>query len=121
MNNYIADQLAFQGLGDYRALAELGFKLTLMVQGPPDRKERFAKMFERRGIHEPFEVFPEPWNLSEHLGGDRFDVAYLADHCRAEARKARVQMIVSRDLVPYYAGVGRNLDQLDQMLRDTLK
>lgn len=120
LNNYEADQLAYMGLGDYRALAELGFDLTLMVQGPPDKAPKFQAMFDRRGVEHPFEVFPEPWNLSEHLGGGRFDVAYLADHCRGECRKAGVPMIVSRELEPYYSGVGSNLEHLDRLLRQTL-
>ncbi len=108
LNNYKTDQLAYQGLGDYGALQELGFQITLMVQGPPEKAPKFAKLFESRGVTDPFEVFPEPWNLSEHLGGDRFDISYLADHCRAEARKAGVPMIVSRLLYPGYEGVPRN-------------
>ena len=104
----------------HRALAELGFDLTLMVQGPPDKAPKFQAMFDRRGVEHPFEVFPEPWNLSEHLGGGRFDVAYLADHCRGECRKAGVPMIVSRELEPYYSGVGSNLEHLDRLLRQTL-
>jgi len=120
LNNYAADQVAFHGLGDYRALSELGFEITVMVQGPPDRRDRFAEMFARRGMHHPFEIFPEPWNLSEYIGGDRFDVAYLADHCRTEARKAGVKMIVSRELSPYFDGVADNLHRLDRMLREVV-
>ena len=119
LNNYAADQLAYQGLGDYRALAELGFDLTLMVQGPPDKEAKFQTLFSNRGVTHPFEVFPEPWNLSEHIGGDRFDVAYLADHCRAEARKAGVPMIVSRAMEPFYSGVDGNLLHIERMLRQT--
>lgn len=108
LNNYRADQLAQQGLGDFDALDEMGFRLTVMVQGPPEKKDKFARIFELHGVDVPFEVFPEPWNLSEHLGGDRFDIAYLADHCRGEARKAGVPMIVSRLLYPGYEGVAKN-------------
>ena len=117
LNNYKADQIAYQGLGDYGALAELGFAITLMVQGPPEKAPKFAALFESRGVTDPFEVFPEPWNLSEHLRGDRFDIAYLADHCRAEARKAGVPMIVSRLLFPGYEGVPRNVETIDASLR----
>ncbi len=117
LNNYEADQLAYQGLGDFAALAELGFDLTIMIQGPPDKREKFQRLFESRGITHPFEMFPEPWNLSEYIGGGRFDVAYMADHCRGECRKAGVPMIVSREFDPYYAGVQGNLDHLDRMLQ----
>lgn len=120
LNNYQADQLAYQGLGDYRALAEMGFDLTIMVQGPPDRSDRIAKLFERRGITHPFVMFPEPWTLSDHIDGGRFDIGYFADHCRTQARKAGVPMIVSRDLDPYYEGVLPNIEHMDRMLRTKL-
>jgi hypothetical protein len=75
-------------------------------------------MFERRGITHKFDMFTEPWTLSEHLGGGRFDVACLADHCRTEARKAGVPMIVSRGLEPWFDGVAHNLRHLERMLRE---
>lgn len=121
LNNYQADQLAYQGLGDFRAMAELGFDLTVMVQGPPDKRAKFEKLFANRGIDIPFEMFPEPWTLSEYIGDDRFDVAYMADHCRGECRKAGVPMIVSREFDPYFSGVLSNLGHLDRMLRQSLR
>jgi hypothetical protein len=55
--------------------------------------------------------------MSEHLEAGGFQVAYLADHCRGEARKAGVPMIASRDLEPYYGGVTGNLEHLERTLR----
>jgi nitrogenase molybdenum-iron protein alpha/beta subunit len=118
VNNYAADQVAYHGLGDFKAIEELGFKLTVMVQGPPDRKERMGETLRRRGIDLPFEMFPEPWTLSNYIGGGRYDVAYMADHCQTECRKAGLPMIVSRALDPFYAGVKSNLDYLERLLRD---
>lgn len=120
LNNYQADQLAYQGLGDVAALEELGFELTLMVQGPPEKAARMERVFKRYGLERPFQMFPEPWTLSEHIGGGRFDVAILADHCRAEARKAGVPMVVSRQLDTWYEGVPRNLTQLTTALTGVL-
>jgi nitrogenase molybdenum-iron protein alpha/beta subunit len=116
LNNYSADQLAYGGMGDLAALVELGFDMTLLVQGPPEKRDRFQAMFDRLGMNYPFKVFPEPWNMSEHLTAGGFQVAYLADHCRAEARKAGVPMIVSRDFEPFYSGVAGNLEHLERTL-----
>ena len=121
LNNYEPDQIAYQGLGDYDAFAELGFNLHLMVQGEGERADRFKQLYESRGITHPFEMFPEPWSLSEHLTGRGFDVAYLADHCKAEARKAGVPMIVSRGFEPFFGGVAANLDYLERNLRQVLR
>ena len=120
LNNYRTDQLAQQGLGDFAALSEFGFAITLMVQGPPEKEAKFAKLFQAHGVTNPFEVFPEPWNLSAHLGGGRFDIAYLADHCRGEARKAGVPMIVSRTLFPGFSGVDRNARAMRERLENLL-
>lgn len=121
LNNYRPDQLAQHGLGDYAALSELGFDITLMVQGPPEKRDKFARLFALRGITTPFEVFPEPWSLSKHLGGGRFDVAYMADHCRGEARKAGVPLMVSRMLCPGFAGVARNARVIRQQLEQEVR
>lgn len=117
LNNYEADQLAYSGLGDQAAMEELGFDLTIMVQGPPDKRDKFQRLFDARGITVPFEMFAEPWTLSERIGGGRFDAAYLADHCRGECRKAGVPHIVSREFEPFFAGVPNNLRILDRVLR----
>ncbi len=118
LNNYRADQLAYEGLGDAWALAEMGLDLTLMVQGPPEQeaRKRFAERLGQLGCELPFEVFPDPWNLSERLAAGAFDVAYLADHSREEAAKAGVPMIVSRGLAPYLDGIADNLALLDRLL-----
>ncbi|MBW1811309.1 MAG: hypothetical protein JRJ87_24185 [Deltaproteobacteria bacterium] len=122
LNNYRADQLAYQGLGDVAALAELGLDLTLLVQGPPEEEARrqCAATLESLGCDLPFEMFPDPWNLSERLAQGRYDVAYLADHGREEAAKASVPMIVSRGLVPLFHGIDLNLKRLDKLLQDSL-
>jgi nitrogenase molybdenum-iron protein alpha/beta subunit len=117
LNNYQADQLAYQGLGDHKALEEYGFDLTLLVQGPPDKREKFKQMFERRNIHLPFDMFLEPWVIGEVLQNGKYDAAYLADHCRPEAQKAGVPMITSRALEPYFAGVVTNANYVDHILQ----
>lgn len=118
LNNYRADQLAYEGLGDAAALAELDLDLTLLVQGPPEQqaRERFAARLAELGCELPFEVFPDPWDLSERLAAKGYDVAYLADHGREEAAKAGVPMIVSRGLKPYFAGIQENVQTLTQLI-----
>ena len=115
--NYETDQLAYWGMGDYEALREMGFNVKVMVQGPPEKREVFRKTFARYGYDMDFEIFKEPWSLSEHLDGGRYDVAYLADHCRAEAKKAGVPMIVIREFDPFYGGLPPTLDHLDHLLK----
>jgi hypothetical protein len=122
LNNYRPDQLAYGGLGDVVALAEMGFDLTLLVQGPPEERSRkeFKSLLASRGCELPFEVFPDPWSLSGRLQAGRYDVAYLADHSREEAAKAGVPMIVSRGLAPFFSGISRNLATMDRLLDERI-
>lgn len=117
LNNYQADQLAYQGLGDVEALVELGFDLTLLIQGPPEERPRFEEMLAALGVTLPIHVFPSPWNLAPLLIEGGYHVAYLADHSWEEAQKAGVPMIKSRGLAPLLAGVERNLNVLTELLR----
>ena len=67
---------------------------------------------------------PYEWNISkarELLKEAGFDVAYLADHSREEARKAGVPMIVSRGLEPFFEGIAGNLTTMERLLEDSLK
>jgi len=117
LNNYQADQLAYEGLGDVEALAELGFDLTLLIQGPPEARPRFEQMLSALGVKLPMQVFPSPWNLAPLLTEGDYQVAYLADHSWEEAQKAGVPMIKSRGLAPLLAGVEPNLAVLAELLR----
>lgn len=117
LNNYQVDQLAYEGLGDVEALSELGFHLTLLVQGPPEQRARFEEMLSDLGVDLPFYVFPNPWNLAPLLAEGDYQVALLADHSWEEAQKAGVPMIRSRALAPLLAGVEPNLNLLTELLR----
>ncbi|MFH2010403.1 MAG: nitrogenase component 1 [bacterium] len=117
LNNYRVDQLAYEGLGDVDALAELGFDVTLLVQGAPEERPRFEEMLEALGCRLPFHVFPSPWELAPLLAQGDYQVAYLADHSWEEAQKAGVPMIKSRELAPLLAGVEPNLAVLSALLQ----
>ncbi|HBL18474.1 MAG: hypothetical protein A2X36_10820 [Elusimicrobia bacterium GWA2_69_24] len=118
VNNYMADQLAYDGLGDLPLFLEAGFEVALFIQGPPEEKarEHFRRRLESLGCRLPFTVFPDPFDLPPLLKAGEFDVAYLAGHARGEARRAGVPLIPGRSLEPFYAGAVRNLDYLEQVL-----
>jgi nitrogenase molybdenum-iron protein alpha/beta subunit len=115
-NNYNADELAYQGTGDLTALEELGFDITLLVQGPPDKREKFGQLFERRGLHFKFDMFAEPWILGEVLRDGGFEIACLADFARSEAQRARIPMFPVRRLEACYDGIVDNTVLLTRLL-----
>ena len=99
------------------AFRELGFDITLLVQGPREAAKRFEGMLSALGCHLPMQMFPSPWNLAPLLVKGGFEVAYLADHAAEEARKAGVPMMQSRSLEPFFAGIAPNLERLGELLR----
>ena len=103
-------------------MSEMGFDLKLLVQGPPEDRfrTRFQETFDQLGCTLEFDIFPEPWGLSKRLKEGGFDAAYLADHCRLEAREAQVPMVVSRELKPFYEGVRANLIRMGKTLETIL-
>lgn len=121
LNTYRYDQLAFEGLGDVPALVEMGFDLTLLVQGPPeaDARAAFQAKLDERGFEGlPFEIFPGPYALADTLRRGRYEVCYAADSSREAARDAGVPMIAARGLAPFLEGVAGNLEQMRRMLTE---
>ncbi|MBI5210175.1 MAG: hypothetical protein HY927_09425 [Elusimicrobia bacterium] len=120
VNNYRADQIAYDGLGDLAFFVEAGFQTTLFIQGPPEptARRQFAKRLDQLGCRLPFHVFPDPIDLPPLLKAGRFDVAYLADHAKGEATKAGIPLVRSRSLEPFYDGAVRNLEYLEAVLKD---
>ncbi|HBL18471.1 MAG: hypothetical protein A2X36_10835 [Elusimicrobia bacterium GWA2_69_24] len=106
-----ASRLAFDGLGELAAFTELGWKPTLLIQGPPEKKARdyFASRLRRLGCRAPALVFAEPGELEHLLGGGRFDAAFMGDHARDYARAAGVPLIGASSLAPFFGGIARNL------------
>ncbi len=116
LNNYHADQIAFQGLADYQCLRDYGFDITFLVQGPVEKADTYGELLQKAGFDIAFEMFPEPWTISRYIDGGRYDIAYLADHCRAEATRANVPMIQSGSLAPWFRGTEQNLHRLERIL-----
>lgn len=118
VNNYEADQLAYDGMGDITFFVEAGFRPTVFIQGPPEERahRHFRERLDQLGCRLPFHIFPDPYDLPPLLKGGRFDVAYMAGHASGEARKAGVPLIRGRSLEPLFEGAVRNLDFLEAVL-----
>lgn len=116
VNNYEADQLAYDGLGDLPFFVEAGFDVRLFIQGPPEEEARtkVRARLESLGCSLPFELFPDPFVLPPLLKAGRFDLAYLAGHAQGEARRAGVPFVRARSLGPFLGGLRRSLDDLER-------
>ncbi len=110
MSTYGTRQLAHGGMAEARALQELGFAVTLVVQGAPESAKVFAATLAKLGADFPFRIFPGPWALAEHLVGH--DLCILSDSSRQEAQAAGVPMLASGALRPWWSGVADNIAML---------
>lgn len=119
LNNYSAQALAYDGLGELAALQELGFEVELLVQGPPE-PAALAAVGERlraRGCDLPYRAFPGPFALAQVLREGRFQACILADSSAEAARQAGLPMLPTGSLSPWLRGVPRSVELLRGALR----
>lgn len=110
-----AGRLGIEGLGELRALREMGLAVTLLIQGPPEGRGRFRKLLSDRGCGLPFEVFPAPSALRRVFASGRFDAAYMRDTARGYAEEAGVPLISDR-LRLFFGGLEANLETFERRL-----
>jgi hypothetical protein len=121
LNTYRADQLAYDGLGDFAFLKEAGFELTLFVQGPPEEADKFEASLRARGIQAPVVVFPGPWKLAEAMVDAGIQVACAPDSSHNTISRAGIPMLAARTLEPYFSGIKHNVELLRQLLAEARK
>jgi len=119
LNTYRVDQLVYDGLVDLPLFEELGFEVTLLVQGPPEEAPRFRQSMRDRGVQAPLVVFPGPWMLADALRRGRFQVCCVPDSSRNTAAEAGVPMVPSRSMAPYFAGIEGNLTLLERLIKES--
>jgi len=112
-------QLALDGLAELEALRELGMKLTLLIQGPPEAasREYFRARLRALGCALPFKIFAEPNRLPEMLEKGGFDAAFMADHGKGYADQAGIPHIDSRSLEPFFSGAIAGIDRIEDSLK----
>ena len=117
-NTYRSDVVAQDGLGQLEAYQELGFDVTLLVQGAPDPDvvEAYGVLLRDRGLTLPFEIFPGPFFLQECLERGAYDLACVADHGLKSARSAGIPAFDSVAMSPYIGAVPRSLARLNALL-----
>ena len=117
LNTYRADQLAYDGLGDYAFLRECGFDVSIFVQGPPEEGEKFAAtLVDKYGIEAPIHVFAGPLALSDQMRERGFRVAYAPDSSTANLRRAGIAVVPTRIFPPFFSGVAQSVALLDRLV-----
>lgn len=94
-HNFHPDQLAQEGLGDLPLLAELGFRIELVIQerDTPEAHGRIRRTLAAVGVDLPYHLFYEPAVLAPVLQAGRYDLAYVPDFLGDQAARAGVPMV----------------------------
>jgi len=109
--NYVAGQLAREGLGDLPALIELGMKVEILVQErrDPESLRRVADNLAAVGVGGlPFATFNDPGVLGERLKSGSFALAVCQDHLKGQADRAGVRYVRMGALRPGFSGMVTN-------------
>lgn len=118
LNTFQVDRLVQDGLGDLEHLLELGFVVTLLVQGPPEEGEKFEARLRARGVQVDVGTFAGPFELGERLARDGYEVCHVPDSSRNLVRRAGLPMISSRALHPWLDGIDHNLGVLTALVEE---
>ena len=119
LNSYRADQLAYDGLGDFEMLRDAGFDITLFVQGPPEEASKFEASVQAWGIDVPVVVFPGPWKLAEAMQETGIQVACAPDSSHNTISRAGIPMLGARTLRPYFSGLAHNVELLRRLISES--
>ncbi|MCB9680466.1 MAG: hypothetical protein H6733_03270 [Alphaproteobacteria bacterium] len=116
LNTSAVDRLVQDGLGELSHLQELGFDVTLMIQGPPEEGPRFVERLRARGVDLPAVPFGGPYDFGKELERGGFDVVIASDSYRNTTRRAGLPFLASRSLHPWLEGVSHNLAVLGDLV-----
>ena len=115
------NMVARDGLGHVRLFTELGFDVTLLIQGSPDPSMRdvWAELLAQRGLDLPFDVFPGPYAIGECLLRRPYRLACVADWMHEQVKDTGIPTVFSHQMQPWLSGVSANLDRLNRALETT--
>jgi len=117
LNTYQMDRIVLDGLGELSHLLELGFNVTLFVQGPLEEGPRFAERLRTTwNLDLPVVPFEGPWALPDALLAHGMEVAHAPDSSRSTIRRAGLPVIASRSLKPWFSGLSHNLRALADLV-----
>ncbi|NOZ01390.1 MAG: hypothetical protein GXP54_05815, partial [Deltaproteobacteria bacterium] len=91
-HNFLAEQLAWEGMSDVPLLMEMGLTVEAVIQerDRPEVHERIKRNLKSIGLEIPYRLFDEPATLAPVLESGGYDVAYLSDFLSDQAAMAGV-------------------------------
>jgi len=118
IKNYVAGQLAQEGLADLPVFAELGCDVEILIQERDDQAahDRVCRNLAALGIELPYRNFNDPGVLSRALSSGGYDLAYCQDHLAGQVRQAGIAHVRSGALRPGFVGMVHNARTLEAAL-----
>ncbi|MBM4355556.1 MAG: hypothetical protein FJ109_17505 [Deltaproteobacteria bacterium] len=118
IKNYVAGQLAREGLGELPALLELGCDVEVLIQEREDQgaRDRVRRNLDLLGVDLPFRNFNDPGVLGRELTAGKYRLAYCQDHLAGQARQAGLAHVRFGALRPGFVGMVHNARTLQAAL-----
>ncbi len=118
IKNYVAGQLAREGLGELPVFFELGCEVEVLIQEREDSaaRERVQKNFDLLGVQLPFRNFNDPGVLGRELTAGGYQLAYCQDHLSGQVRQVGIAHVRFGALRPGFVGMEHNARTLQAAL-----
>ena len=109
--NYHPHRVARDGMGEAGFFEELGFEVTLLIQGSPDpeRKRLITEQLVRLGIRADFDIFMDNVAMTPALMKKHYDLVYCVDFMADMVRPTQTPMISIGTLLMGFDGFVHNV------------
>ena len=109
--------ISYYGLGVYEMFRELGFRITILIQGARDEAvlQRYRSVLTAHHIGAPMEVFTSPFELGTHLRQGNFDLVCVADQGQETAFQANLPAVQPDHFTMGLAGAASNWRHLQRL------
>ena len=106
------------GLGQVKLFTELGFDVTVLIQGSPDPSMRpvWADLLAQHDLDIDFDVFAGPFAVGDCLRKGNYSLACVADWVHQEVASTGIPYIFANQLRPWLEGIGYNINYLQRTL-----
>ncbi len=118
--NYVPYITAKNGLCEVNSFRELGFDVTLLIQGSPeaDRVLFISRLLDEMKITADFDIFVDNVSMTPALRKKAYDLVYCVGAMAEMVSPAKVPMIALGSLLTGYRGCLRNLALIENALAD---
>lgn len=118
--NYRPFVVAMDGLGEIGFFKELGFNITLLIQGSPDggRKLLISQLLQKMKIEADFDIFVDNVSIATAVQKKDYDLVYCAEFMSEMIRPTGTPLIGIGRLKMGFEGAIKNYEMVEKALME---